>query len=102
MLIKNKNTFQTNEIIDIDKAKYILSLDSDTLEQIIGGKEWKGETIFSNKSVYIKQLTTWLKSSINNITHNNSINTEYKYSVDAGSNPLAWSKNRRSVTVKAN
>ena len=80
MLIKNKNTFQTNEIIDIDKAKYLLSLDSDTLEQIIGGKEWKGETIFSNKSVYIKQLTTWLKSSINNITHNNSINTEYKYS----------------------
>ena len=37
------------------------------------------------------------------------LQTEYQYlsygkerPVDAGSTPLAWSKNRRSVTVKAN
>ena len=33
-----------------------------------------------------------------------SVNCSYgkEKPVDSGSNPLAWSKNRRSVTVKAN
>lgn len=81
------NSLEFNEQIDIDNGKYLLSLNNDQLKEVIGKPEWKGENLFTNLDVYIKQLKKWLKRAIKQNELNGTSKAKYKFSknlVDCG------------------
>ena len=83
----NNQILKAQEQIDIESAKYLLSLPYEKLAENIGGGEFKGDKIYTNKDTYIKELKCWLKKSVNKMNDNECIKTTYKYSknlVDCG------------------
>lgn len=74
------NTLEFREPIDIENGKYLLSLNSEQLKEVVGKPEWKGETIFTNKDIYIKELKKWLKKAIKENELYGYSKSKYKFS----------------------
>ena len=69
------------EKINVENAKYLLSLSDEQLEKNVGGKEWKGDKpLYNDKAVYVGQVKAWLKKAVAEMTSNDYIKTTYKYS----------------------
>jgi len=73
------------EKIDVDNAKYLMSLDDDKLKLIIDpdGKmdgEEDGQKLFNNIDIYMKQLKKWLIISIHEMNTHGFIQTNYDFS----------------------
>ena len=73
------------EKINVDNAKYLMSLKDSDLKKIVDpeGKmscEENGERLFTNIDTYVKQLKKWLKFGISQMNSNGYIKTNYSYS----------------------
>ncbi len=71
-----------NEKIDCLKAKYLLSLNDDEIKSYLNpdGKSLKGESMYCDIDVYLKQLKIWLKTSIKKIERKGSLLQTYNHS----------------------
>ena len=80
--MENKNSQIFKERINVERAKYLMSISDDKMKEIIKRDEndWNGENIYSNLDNYIKNLRKWLKKGINEMNSKGFIETKYKSS----------------------
>jgi hypothetical protein len=76
--------FTYNEKINVNNAKYLLSIPDDDLKMLIDPSgamncEEEGESIYNNINVYAKQVKKWLKHAIHEMEKKGFIKQKYKY-----------------------